>query len=122
MNSPCDDSRYAVGQESAVSHRAVFADQDVELLLGKDVPLSKMRDHTFGRVLDRLAEVGTNMVLGIVVMGVIKSFDLEMSHVDHDTTSNTLYGDYAFYDEENPVDPFLITCGQAHCLTFIVTD
>jgi len=88
-----------------------FADQDVELLLGEDIPLAKMRDHTFGRVLDRLAETGTNKVLGAVIMGVMKSFDLDMSHVHHDTTSHALYGDYAFYDEKNPVDPFLITHG-----------
>ena len=88
-----------------------FSDQDVELLLGEDIPLAKMRDHTFGRVLDRLAEVGTNKVLGAVIMGVMKSFDLDMSHVHHDTTSHALYGDYALYDEDNPVDPFLITHG-----------
>jgi transposase len=88
-----------------------FADQDLELLLGEDIPLAKMRDHTFGRVLDRLAEAGTNKVLGAVIMGVMKSFDLDMSHVHHDTTSVALYGDYAFYDEENPADPFLITHG-----------
>jgi transposase len=88
-----------------------FADQDVELLLGQDIPLDKMRDHTFGRVLDRLADVGTNKVLGAVIMGVMKSFDLDMSHVHHDTTSQALYGDYAFYDEDNPADPFLITHG-----------
>ena len=88
-----------------------FADQDVELLLGQDIPLDKMRDHTFGRVLDRLADVGTNKVLGAVIMGMMKSFDLDMSHVHHDTTSQALYGDYAFYDEDNPADPFLITHG-----------
>jgi transposase len=88
-----------------------FADKDVELLLGEDIPLAKMRDHTFGRVLDRLADAGTNKVLGAVIMGVMKSFDLDMSHVHHDTTSVALYGDYAFYYEENPSDPFLITHG-----------
>lgn len=88
-----------------------FADQDVELLLGEDIPLAKMRDHTFGRVLDRLAEAGTNKVLGAVIVGVMQSFDLEMSHVHHDTTSHSLYGDYALYDEENPVDRFTITHG-----------
>ena len=45
------------------------------------------------------------------MMGVMKSFDLDMSHVHHDTTSVALYGDYALYDEENPADPFLITYG-----------
>lgn len=88
-----------------------FADQDVELLLGEDIPLAKMRDHTFGRVLDRLAEAGTNKVLGAVIVGVMQSFDLEISHVHHDTTSHSLYGDYALYDEENPVDRFTITHG-----------
>ena len=84
-----------------------FIDKDVELLLGEDIPLSKMRDHTFGRVLDRLSEVGTNRVLGAVIMGVMKSFDLDLSHVHHDTTSHSVYGDYSFYDEENPPVPFL---------------
>lgn len=88
-----------------------FAEQDVELLLGEDIPLAKMRDHTFGRVLDRLADAGTNKVLGAVIMGVMKSFDLDMSHVHHDTTSHSLYGDYAFYDEDSRVDPFTITHG-----------
>jgi transposase len=88
-----------------------FADQDVELLLGEDIPLAKMRDHTFGRVLDRLAEAGTNKVLGAVIMGVMKSFDLDTSHVHHDTTSHSLYGDYSFYDERNPADPFMVTHG-----------
>ena len=86
-------------------------DQDVELLLGEDIPPAKIRDHTFGRVLDRLADVGTNKVLGAVTMGVMKSFDLDMSHVHHDTTSHALYGDYAFYDEDSPADPFVITHG-----------
>jgi transposase len=86
-------------------------DQDVELLLGEQIPPAKIRDHTFGRVLDRLADVGTNKVLGAVIMGVMKSFDLDMSHVHHDTTSHALYGDYAFYDEDRPADPFVITHG-----------
>ena len=70
-----------------------FAHQDVELLLGEQIPPAKMRDHTFGRVLDRLADVGTNKVLGAVIMGVMKSFDPDMSHVHHDTSSVALYGD-----------------------------
>ena len=84
-----------------------FAEQDVELLLGEDIPLKKMRDHTFGRVLDRLAEAGTNKVLGAVIMGVMKSFDLDMSRVHHDTTSHSLYGHY----ERDPADPFVVTLG-----------
>jgi hypothetical protein len=41
-----------------------FADKDIDLLLGEDIPLSKLGDHTLRRVLMRLFDVGTNVALG----------------------------------------------------------
>jgi hypothetical protein len=35
-------------------------------------------------------------------LGVMKSFDLDLSHVHHDTTSHSLYGDYLLYDRKSP--------------------
>ena len=64
-----------------------FADKDVEHLLGEDIPRSKLNDDTLGRVLDRLSAVGSNTVLGSVAIKVMKSFDLGLSHVHHDTTA-----------------------------------
>lgn len=88
-----------------------FADKDVEHLLGEDIPRSKLNDDTLGRVLDRLSDAGTNTVLGSVVMKVMKSFDLDLSHVHHDTTSHKVYGDYHLYEWEDNDQPFVITHG-----------
>jgi transposase len=88
-----------------------FQDLDTELLLGKDIPASKLSDHTLGRVLDKLSAVGTNRVLGAIAVRVVKTFGLDTSHVHHDTTSNKLYGDYLLYDWEDQDQPFVITHG-----------
>jgi transposase len=88
-----------------------FVDKDVEHLLGEAIPRSRFNDDTLGRVLDRLADVGTNTVLGAVMIGVMKSFDLDMSHVHHDVTSHSVYGDYLLYEWEGHGQPFVITEG-----------
>lgn len=88
-----------------------FADKDVEHLLGEDIPRSKLNDDTLGRVLDRLSKVGSNTVLGSVAIRVMKSFDLDLSSVHHDTTSHKVYGDYLLYEWEGHSQPFVITHG-----------
>ncbi len=88
-----------------------FVDKDVEHLLGEAIPPSRFNDDTLGRVLDRLADVGTNTALGAVMIGVMKSFDLDMSHLHHDVTSHSVYGDYLLYEWEGHSQPFVITEG-----------
>jgi hypothetical protein len=90
-----------------------FAGKDVELLLGESIPLAKLADYTLGRVLERLADAGTNKVLGAVVLGAMKSFSLDTSHVHHDTTSQKVYGDYLLYEHEEHDQPFVITNGYS---------
>lgn len=87
-----------------------FADKDVELLLGENIPISKLNDDTLGRVLDRIAEVGTNTILGAIAVAVVRLFSLDLSHVHHDVTSLSVYGDYLLREEDGP-PPFLITNG-----------
>jgi len=93
-----------------------FADKDIEFLLGEDIPLSKLGDHTLRRVLMRLFDVGTNTVLGAIALRAAQSFSLDTSHAHHDTTSHSVYGDYLLYDEEDHGEPFVITQGfsKAH--------
>ncbi|MFH1114669.1 MAG: DUF4277 domain-containing protein [Pseudomonadota bacterium] len=62
-----------------------YADKDIELLLGEAIPLSKLGDDTLGRVLERLWEVGTNKVLGTVMLGVMQTYDLESDIRGHTT-------------------------------------
>jgi transposase len=89
-----------------------FADKDVGLLLGEDIPVSKLNDDTAGRVLDRIAEVGTNVVLGAIAVRVVRGFSLDLSHAHQDVTSHKVYGDYDLY-EEGHSQPFFITEGYS---------
>ena len=68
-------------------------------------------DDAVGRALDRIFEVGTGKVLSAVALRAVKLFDLDITHVHHDTTSHSVYGDYDLYGEESRDQPFVITFG-----------
>lgn len=88
-----------------------FADKDVELLLGEDIPVSQLNDDTAGRVLDRIAEVGTNVVMRAIAMQVVRSFSLDLSHAHQEVTSHKVFGDYLLHEEDGHAQPFVITEG-----------
>jgi transposase len=88
-----------------------FKGMDLELLLGRDIASSKLNDDAVGRVLDRAWEAGTSKILTAVALRGVKMFSLDTSHVHHDTTSVTVYGDYDLYDDPNHGEPFVITYG-----------
>jgi transposase len=90
-----------------------FIDKDVGQLLGEDISPTRLNDDTLGRVLDRISDVGTNKVLGAIAVRVMKSFELDLSHVHHDTTSQKVYGDYLLYEWEGHDQPFVITRGYS---------
>jgi transposase len=93
-----------------------FADKDVELLVGKDIPASKFNDDALGRVLDRLFDYGTNKILTAVALNAVRMFDLNTAHAHYDTTSHSVYGDFDLYQNEDHGEPFVITHGfsKAH--------
>jgi len=88
-----------------------FAKLDTELLFGEAISPEKLNDDAVGRALDRIFEVGTGKVLSAVALRAIKLFDLDTTHVHHDTTSHTVYGDYDLYGEGSRDQPFVITFG-----------
>ncbi len=77
-----------------------FAKLDTELLLGEAISAEKLNDDAVGRALDRIFEVGTGKVLSAVALRAVKLFDLNTTHVHHDTTSHSVYGDYDLYGED----------------------
>lgn len=87
------------------------AAMDTELLLGERVDAAKFNDDCLGRVLHRIYEVGTGRFLTAICLNVHKLFSLNTSHVHHDTTSITLYGDYDLYTDPNHEHPFAIRNG-----------
>jgi transposase len=84
---------------------------DTELLLGEAISPEKLNDDAVGRALDRIFDVGTSKVLAGVALRAVKLFDLDTTHVHHDTTSHSVYGDYELYKEESLDQPFVITFG-----------
>lgn len=84
---------------------------DTELLLGEKIDAAKFNDDALGRVLLRIWEVGTGLFLTAICLRTHKVFKLNTSHVHHDTTSLTLYGDYDRYGDPNHDHPFTITYG-----------
>ena len=88
-----------------------FRNMDVELLLEKGVCASTLNDDAAGRLLDKLAEVGTGKIMAAVALRVVKLFNLDTSHVHHDATSKTVYGDYEIYNNPGDSHPFVITYG-----------
>jgi transposase len=84
---------------------------DTELLLGERVDAAKFNDDALGRVLLRIFEVGTGLILTAVCLRVHKLFELDMSHAHHDTTSLTVYGNYDLYGDHEHEQPFMITYG-----------
>ena len=80
-----------------------FASQvDTMLLLGKEVVPSSFNDTTVGRALDAIFEVGTEQLFSQVALRAACAFPLEVDtrHVHFDTTSVSVWGDYAFCEEE----------------------
>ncbi|MDR3603478.1 MAG: hypothetical protein P4L38_02510 [Syntrophaceae bacterium] len=56
-------------------------------------------------------DTGAGQILTAVALRAVKLFDIDTSHVHHDTTSITLYGDYDLYGDDDPKQPFVITYG-----------
>lgn len=88
-----------------------FAEMDLELLVGEGVTASKLNDDAVGRCLDRIYDTGTGQILTAIALRAVKLFDIDTSHVHHDTTSVTLYGDYDLDGEDEAGQPFVITYG-----------
>lgn len=83
-------------------------EKDIELLLGKAVSLSQFTDHNIGRALDKIFETGTQKIFGQLSQNAVNGFQIKPTGAHYDTTSVTVYGDYAMTDE-----PFEITYGHS---------
>jgi transposase len=88
-----------------------FAQQDTELLLGKEFSPHALNDDTVGRVLDRLFEVGTMKIFTACAVRADTRWRLDKHSVHFDTTSMRVYGDSRLPEER--ALPFTITHGYS---------
>jgi transposase len=84
-----------------------FSARDVPLLLGEGITPEKLNDDAIGRVLDCVYEYGTWKIFSEVCVQAFRNFSVDCSVVHQDTTSVSLWGEYA----PEPGDPVHITYG-----------
>jgi transposase len=84
-----------------------FRTRDVALLLGSDLTAEMLNDDAIGRVLDRIYEYGTWKIFSEVCVQAFRTFSVDASVVHHDTTSVSVWGEYAPALQ----DPICITNG-----------
>lgn len=82
-----------------------FGSRDAALLLGLEA--ESLNDDALGRVLDRIYEYGTWKIFSEVCLRAFRAFGVDGSVVHQDTTSVSVWGDYA----PRPGDPIHITYG-----------
>ena len=68
-----------------------------------------LNDDAIGRVLDRIYEYGTWKIFSEVCVEAFRSYGIDASVVHHDTTSVSVWGEYA----PAPQDPLRITFGHS---------
>jgi len=85
-----------------------FHEKDTELLLGTAIDPEHFSDHNLGRVLDKIYDTGAQAIFSQLSQNALKRFKIDSNNVHFDTTSISVYGDYALSGE-----PFKITHGHS---------
>lgn len=75
---------------------------DIGLLLGREIPSTAFNDTTLGRAMDAIYEAGTEKLFSQVALEAASAFpvDVDTRHVHSDTTSVSVWGEYAMCEEE----------------------
>jgi len=93
---------------------------DTGLLLGRNIPAPAFNDTTLGRAMDAIYAVGTEQLFSQVAFRAARSafraarsfpLDMDMRHVHFDTTSVSVWGDYALCTNEE--DQLRVTEGHS---------
>ena len=90
-----------------------FEHCDRELLFGEDVSARYFNGDNVARTLDQLYAVGTQKIFSSLSVSAIKVFGIETNHVHYDTTSASVYGEYAAGDAADTDGLVRITYGHS---------
>jgi transposase len=77
-----------------------FEDKATEKLLGTGIKSEYLNDDKLGRVMDEIYKLGLSQLFIEIVLGVIKTFNIEVKYAHLDSTSFHLHGEYE--SEETP--------------------
>ncbi len=68
---------------------------DTEKLFGEGVDAGQLNDDVMARALDELYEIGPKKIMTEAAMGIINKFNIKVEGIHADTTSKSVYGEYA---------------------------
>jgi transposase len=90
-----------------------LAGQDVELLVGEDLPADAFSDINVGRSLDAIFEAGPTKIVTELGVRATGAFALDTSVPSYDTTSTSLWGDYRACEADSPPPGSVVTWGYS---------
>ena len=85
--------------------------QDIELLLGRDIPAAAFSDSNIGRSMDVLHKAGPSKIITELGQRAVSRFDLNGKYISYDTTSVNVWGEYN--SDDSPTDGLNITYGYS---------
>ena len=77
-----------------------FQYQDIGLLFGRDIDISHFNDNNLGKVLDNIHAAGSSQLFSKISWQACQRYNLDLRFQHFDTTSVSVYGEYAAYTEE----------------------
>ena len=90
-----------------------LAGQDVELLVGEDLPANAFSDINVGRSLDAIFKAGPTRIVTELGVRATGTFALDTTVPSYDTTSTSLWGDYRDCEADSPPPGSVITWGHS---------
>ena len=90
-----------------------LAGEDAELLLGEHVDAHDFNDTNLGRSLDAIFKAGPSKIVTELGIVATRDFGLDTSVPSYDTTSTSVWGDYAACQRELPPPGPVITHGHS---------
>lgn len=86
---------------------------DIELLIGEDLPAELFNDTNLARSMDAIFESGSSKIITALGVEAVKSFNLEAKIIRYDTTSTSVWGNFAECEDESPPEGPRITHGHS---------
>ncbi len=84
-----------------------FEDKALEKLIGEGVKSEYLNDDKLGRVLDEIYKIGLTQLFIEIVLGVIKTFEIDTKYAHLDSTSFHLHGEYEKGETPSEDEPII---------------
>ena len=93
--------------------KTFMEEQDVELLVGEDLPANTFSDINIGRSLDAIFKAGPSKIVTELGVRATGTFALNTTAPSYDTTSTNVWGDYRACEGDSPPPGSCITWGYS---------